>query len=253
MHGIKRIGGWRWMLSAALLGAMGVAIAEDTTPVAAVGQWQRHEYDFHYMGFTSRYSCDGLSDTLKRVLVASGARADVVVTPGACAMGMGRPDRFASARIVFSTLSPTANAPAAEGAIQGVWKPVVIESRQPLGLGNGDCELIEQFRDRVLIPMMPIRGLKEQITCIPHQESGSHYRLSFEVLVPLLDANGATVPAEVLRPEMRLYAYPLRGQSAEQEAADRGACEASVASLPPDATRNEALARCLVERGYVVR
>ncbi len=38
--------------------------------------WQKHEYTFAYLGFTSTYSCDGLADKLKILLIASGARKD---------------------------------------------------------------------------------------------------------------------------------------------------------------------------------
>src|ERR1700687_1840669 len=45
------------------LGAPGAAVA-DTPPPAPAGvaaSWQKHQYSFQYMGFTSTYSCDGLA------------------------------------------------------------------------------------------------------------------------------------------------------------------------------------------------
>ena len=40
------------------------------------GVWQKHEYSFAYMGFTSTYSCDGLADKIKLLLITAGARQD---------------------------------------------------------------------------------------------------------------------------------------------------------------------------------
>ena len=90
--------------------AAGAAFGADPPPVAEPGVWQKHEYSFAYMGFTSTYSCDGLADTLKRLLLASGARADAKAEPGACASPYGRPDRFARATLVFYTLVPAGTA-----------------------------------------------------------------------------------------------------------------------------------------------
>ena len=75
------------------------------TPISAI--WQDHKYSFQYMGFTSTYSCDGLADRLKILLVHTGVRDDVKSTPGACASGFGSPDKFARAELTFASLTPT--------------------------------------------------------------------------------------------------------------------------------------------------
>ena len=90
------------------LGAPVPAFADAPAPPPAhvAGAWQEHKYSFQYMGFTSTYSCDGLADKLKVLLLAAGARADVKSQPGACASGYGRPDKFARADLTFYTLQP---------------------------------------------------------------------------------------------------------------------------------------------------
>src|SRR5271156_6123326 len=78
-------------------------------PAAApqdTGVWQQHKYSFVFMGFTTTYSCDGLADKIKVLLIAAGARRDVKSQPGACASGFGRPDKFARADLTFYTLAP---------------------------------------------------------------------------------------------------------------------------------------------------
>ena len=66
------------------------------------GAWQKHEDTFSFMGFTSRYSCEGLEEKLSLMLKLAGARPGFKVTP-TCAAPAGMPDRIATARdrIVF--------------------------------------------------------------------------------------------------------------------------------------------------------
>jgi hypothetical protein len=62
-----------------------------------------------------------------------------------------------------------------------VWRSVRFADRSPRELALGDCELIEQFRDKVL-PMFTTRSVESQMTCVPNQLSGSAINLRFEVL-----------------------------------------------------------------------
>jgi hypothetical protein len=165
----------------------GAASAGDTGAAGTGGgTWQSHKYTFQFMGFTSTYSCDGLADKLKVVLLAAGARGDVKSVPGACASGFGRPDKFARADLTFYTLAPAEPNTGAGGGVPGVWRPVTFSARQPRELGPGDCELMEQFRQQVL-PLFNTRDVVSNTTCVPHQESGSNIDLRFEAFaaVPL--------------------------------------------------------------------
>ena len=142
------------------------------------GVWQKHQYSFAFLGFTSTYSCDGLADKLKVLLLAAGARGDVKASGGACPGGFGVPDKLARADLTFYTLAPGAGASPADSA-DGVWKPVAIAARAPRELGTGDCELVEQFRTSVL-PMFTARNIESHTVCVPHQDSGSPIDLKFE-------------------------------------------------------------------------
>ena len=157
-----------------------------STSEPASGIWYRHEFSFTFLGFTSTYSCDGLADKLRDLLIAAGARPDAKAYPNACAAGFGRPDKLASARLVFYTLSPPGARPAGDAAPDGQarpasWHPVVFTTRSPRNLERGDCELVEQFVTGVL-PMFTTRNVENRTTCVPHQESGSVINLSFETL-----------------------------------------------------------------------
>jgi len=144
------------------------------------GVWQKHEYSFVFMGFTSTYSCDGLADKVKLLLTAAGARSDSKSQPGACANGFGRPDKFARADLTFYTLAPGGpDMPPGTKQVDGVWRAVSLSDHSPRELSTGDCELVEQFRNDVL-PMFTTRNVDNHTTCIPHQNSGSVIALRFE-------------------------------------------------------------------------
>jgi hypothetical protein len=169
-----------------LLGLFAAAAANaDATP----GIWQKHQYSFFSMSITSTYSCDGLADKLKVLLLAAGARADAKAS-GICSGDFGRPDKLAQAELTFYTLAPDTdgNAGAAKAAdgkagehqqADGQWRPVTLAVRSPRELGLGDCELVDQFRAQVL-PMFATRDVNNQTTCVPHQESGSNISVKFE-------------------------------------------------------------------------
>jgi hypothetical protein len=144
------------------------------------GVWQRHEYSFQFLGFTTTYSCDGLATKLKLLLIAAGARADAKSTSGACSRGYGTPDKFARAYLKFYTLAPVGTGDNASPPINGAWRSVALADRSPRELRLGDCELVEQFRDKVL-PMFLTRNVDNRMTCVPNQLSGSAINLKFEV------------------------------------------------------------------------
>jgi hypothetical protein len=175
---------WRRSRGFGLAGLLlsSVALADDgPTTAPTEGKWQFHKYSFQFMGFTSTYSCDGLADKLKELLLAAGARADIKSEPGACAREFGRPDKFARADLKFFTLAPLA-APVVSGSmpVDGTWRSVTFANHSPRDLQVGDCELIEQFRDQVLLKMFVTRNVVSNTTCVPHQESGSVIDLRFD-------------------------------------------------------------------------
>jgi|HubBroStandDraft_1064217.scaffolds.fasta_scaffold00042_55 hypothetical protein len=167
------------------------SFADEPAAAPDVGVWQKHEYSFRYMGFTATYSCDGLADKLKLLLIAAGARQDAKSQPGACASGFGRPDKFANATLTFYTLAPAgADTPADAKPVDGVWRPVALSARSPRELALGDCEVVEQFRNSVL-PMFTTRNLVNHTSCVPHQLSGSNIDLRFESLAAPSAAHAA--------------------------------------------------------------
>jgi hypothetical protein len=161
------------------LGAPALAEAASNDS-GSLGTWQAHKYEFHFMGVTSTYSCDGLGDKLQLLLRLTGARGDMHVAP-LCARGFGVPDKLAEATIIFSSLQPAADGSStgAGSTVSGVWRHVELSTDRPRELRDGDCELMEQFRDSVL-PMFATRNVQTRGECIPNQASG-FFSLQFDV------------------------------------------------------------------------
>jgi hypothetical protein len=161
--------------------SMSAAAATEQTPAT----WQSHEMDFAFMGFTTHYSCDGLADKMRILLLAAGARADAGAAPAGCP-SLDRPDPFARVHLRFATLAPVAGATgnaAPSDTVTAVWRHLTLSDHQPIELERGDCELVEQFKSAVL-PKFSTRNVSDGPRCVPHEELLGQPHLSFDVLAP---------------------------------------------------------------------
>ncbi len=182
------------VLGSVMAGAPLAAMAEEA-PVQGV--WIKHEYLLSYAGFTSHYSCIGIEDKVRDLLLAAGARDDVKVV-GSCSNPMEGPSRITAARMTFYTLAPPGTeqpvpkpkkgrpatpAPPPEPGT-GMWKTVEWRNKTPYWLEYGDCELVDQF-DREVLPMFTTRNHQSHMTCVPHEVMLGGIQVRFEVLAPL--------------------------------------------------------------------
>ena len=178
--------------SVLILVATALPPVAEASGAAVAAEWQRHEIEFVYMGFTTRYSCDGLRDKMKLLLRTLGARPGFKVTAQACASPPSRVDTFPRVRMVFETAGiPQAGRRDAGEPTVAHWQPVTLSRHQPRELETGDCELVEQFRSRVL-HAFATRRLEGDINCIPHQLTGSIFNLRFDVLEGMPAAGDAS-------------------------------------------------------------
>ena len=144
--------------------------------------WAPKELNFAYQGFTTKYSCDGLQDKMKRVLITLGARPDIQVRGFGCTRLVG-PDPFAGVKIKMNVLQPAGQ----QGgqAVPAHWQMVDLlagpDNRDPVDAA-GDCELIGQIKEKIL-PLFATRHVNYSSTCEWRHLLVGGTRLKAEVLV----------------------------------------------------------------------
>jgi hypothetical protein len=170
-------------LALAMLGIAAAAAARaDEGAVQAT--WTTKQVRFTYMGFTSRYSCDGLRDRMRRLLLELGARDDLKIHATGCTAGFGRPSPFPGVSGTINVLEPLGDkAPAPDTPVVSAhWKTVVVApTGEPLEAA-GECELIEQAKTS-LLPLFSLRNEEYSSTCVPNQLTPGGTRLKVDVLI----------------------------------------------------------------------
>lgn len=156
-----------------------MAVAQDGVEAA----WVHRQVSFVYQGFTTHYSCDGLRETIRRMLAKLGAR-DLKVRSRACTRMVGA-EPFPGVRVTMQVLVPASSEEGGKAAgpkVAAHWQKVVLLGRNSGIQEQGKCELIEQFKETFL-PLFSTRHISYRSNCIPHQLTlGTH--LSAEVLMP---------------------------------------------------------------------
>ena len=181
-------------LGLGLLAAPAFAAATATAPAAAAGtattpaatgsaaQWREQTMKFTYDGITTLYTCDGLEDKVRVILLAFGARKDAQVRATGCERGSNLPSRFAWVEANYRYLVPAGGGDAAaQGAVKTTWSTIEISPNRPSFMGAGECELIEAMRD-ALSKGFTLRNVQYRTSCTPHQVSMGSYAVSAEVL-----------------------------------------------------------------------
>jgi hypothetical protein len=166
------------------LAALAQPQPSESTYIAA--QWQPFDVRFHYFGFTTYYSCDGLENRLEQILKELGADQEVRVSVSGCA-GFNSIDNMLSARI-------TGRMPAVSDAsgetFAAISKAVTLQTHSSGSqVGSGDCELLEQVRDK-LLPALKLQAVTDSLRCTPGMTFGSR---SLQVRA-LVVAPATTVP-----------------------------------------------------------
>ena len=163
----------------------GVPTSELRVAALMPAEWTPKRLKFVYKhGVTTHYSCDGLRDKMRVILLQLGARPDMKLRETPCAGQLGRPTEFPGVTVNMNVLTPfdAAKTNAAETPLPAHWKSVEISTdRDPLREA-GDCELIEQVKSRVL-PLFTARNIEYRSTCIPNQLQVGGTLLKAEVLI----------------------------------------------------------------------
>lgn len=172
------------LLSSAAWGAEPAGQQGSEAAPKELAVWTPKEVQFTYMGFTTLYSCDGLRDEVREMLLLFGARKDdLKVYEVPCSGPPDRPNPFPGVKIKMSVLTP---APSTESdvshMVQAQWKTVKLPHRLSGINAAGQCELLEQFKKTVL-PLFTTRNVDLVATCVPHQLSPLGTKLQADVLI----------------------------------------------------------------------
>jgi hypothetical protein len=153
--------------------------------------WAPKEFRFTYQGFTSKYSCDGLREKMRDILLQLGARkSDLKITDWGCAGSSGRPDPFPGVAVKMTVLVPADGAADPAQTVPAHWQPLALKLDRSSLSEAGECELVEQVKQKVL-PLFSTRNIDLKSNCVPHQLTPGGTQLSAEVLAP--DQNAAKV------------------------------------------------------------
>jgi hypothetical protein len=187
------------------------ALAQAEEPVSAL--WKSQEINFTYQGFTTRFTCDGLRDRVRAILLELGARPDLKATALGCSPS-NLPSPFPSVRLVIATpveatpenviaLSQDAgrkDRDSSRAPAEGIgsadrfaasWRTVnLAQSGSRLRIERGECELIEQLRDHVF-PQLQIRVIEDHTRCVPNQVSFGQPNMRVAALVSAPRLDGA--------------------------------------------------------------
>ncbi len=161
-----------------LLGAVPLVSAAQGA-VQAV--WANRHVRFIYQGFTTYYSCGGLREEVEQMLQKLGAR-DLKVHEYGCVRGSGV-ETFPGVQVSMQVLVPASSEHGkSSGPMVGAhWQNVVLLASNSSLQDQGNCELIEQFKETFL-PLFTTRNIRYESNCVPHQVTyGTH--LSTEVLM----------------------------------------------------------------------
>jgi hypothetical protein len=174
------------LLVAAVGVASGGSPASGDAPGAIPGSvpitWQHHHATFSYFGLTVLYSCDGLEEQVRRILLYLGARGDLKVIATGCPDASGGPTRNAWINADFDVPVPLAGSGAPAGNPEvAQWLEVTLTPKHPSFMGKGDCELIESMKD-LLNNDLNIRGLDYTTSCFPGSLSDDGFNVKGEAL-----------------------------------------------------------------------
>lgn len=153
------------------------ALAADSPQQTAV--WVQKEVNFRYVGFTTKYSCDGLQDRMRRILLKLGARDDLRLAGYGC-IGSNSPETTPGVRVVMHVLQPSSGAPGQTVAAH--WQTVDLLADRDLFDAARDCELIAQL-DRDVLPLFSVRHVDYSAACHVHDPLVGGTHLKADVLL----------------------------------------------------------------------
>lgn len=135
-------------------------------------EWQHRQLTFAYSGFTTLYTCDGLEDHVRQIMVYLGARKDLKVRATGCPGPFNSPSRTAFVNVDFYALVPADGRPAtgapAAATLNAQWTPLELTPRRPNFMSDGDCELMQGMKD-FITKNFTLRAVEYRTSCFPNE------------------------------------------------------------------------------------
>jgi hypothetical protein len=132
------------------------------------------------VGFTTKYTCEGLLQKMKDVLTMLGAQQLQVRSAGC--VGGPATEAVTGVHIKMNVLQPLASTAKSE-AVPALWQPVDLLARSHPVDAAADCELIEQIKLKIL-PLFATRDVQYSSACAAHQLLLGGTKLKADVLMP---------------------------------------------------------------------
>ena len=195
-----------------------VASGTTTSPERVDAVWVTHSFRFAYFGLTSFYSCDGLRDTARHVLLRAGAREEGLkvrvscndtfrtgveqmpqvrieadfptpATPELLERLRDDPKRQLTARVRGETQQAQA------GLVPFVAerRTVVFDGTGDRRIDDGDCELLDHLVRHVFAPLGLSSAAGSRLNCPPRTVALGAVNLRLETLQQVPDPDAATV------------------------------------------------------------
>jgi hypothetical protein len=171
------------LLAAAAL-SLGVCAAADLpkqpTGATEPAVWQHHNELVNYYGVTATYTCTGIEDRLRQLLLYFGARKDGLKVSPMCTSQLA-PMHQVFVRVEFDSLAPASGGASGE-PLNGEWADLHITPTDPLFRDRGECELFQSMKD-LLTKSFTVRDVQFRTTCTPYETTLKDYNITGQVLV----------------------------------------------------------------------
>lgn len=162
------------------------------------GAWQHHKVSFNYVGFTALFTCEGLEDHVRQILLYLGARKDAHVSAHGCPGAFNTPSHDAYVDADFYALAPVADA-APSDTVKARWTALELTPRHPGFMGDGDCELMEGMKD-LITRNFGLRDLEYRANCYPNALTPDSFAVKARALQALPQTSTASRIAPVANP-----------------------------------------------------
>ena len=143
------------------------------------GAWQHHKANFSYLGYTSHFTCDGMEERVRAILLHLGARKDARVLASGCPGPIGAVSPSLWVEADFYTLAPVDAG--GSDTVKASWTPLEVTPKRPNFMGDGDCELIQAMKD-LITQNFSLRDIDYRTDCIPHELTMDGFAVKGQVL-----------------------------------------------------------------------